>query len=109
MNTNHLSRKITITPQMLELFERGTAILKAGDHERWEDDRRPGRRREYLDVEAELNIRQLKQSWHAVSVLNPALDHPMPAYMQSLASGGDWEQCRELRRALLDELALHQS
>jgi hypothetical protein len=93
-----------ITPEMIELFERGTAILEAGDHERWEDDPQPGRRREYLDVNKRLNITLLKQGWHQESVLSPRLDHRMPAYMTSLASGRDWHLSQGWRRSLMEEL-----
>jgi hypothetical protein len=47
---------------MIELFARGRVIVAAGDHERWEDDdRRPGRRREYLDIIKRLDIVLLKR------------------------------------------------
>jgi hypothetical protein len=98
-------RRAPITPEMLELFGHGLAILEAGDDERWEDDPRPGRRREYLDIDKRLNIVLLRKAWHEVSVLEPMLDHRMPAYVKTLASGRDWHISVSQRQALLHEMA----
>jgi hypothetical protein len=97
-----------ITLQMVELFARSCAIQEVGDHLRWGGDQVPGRRREFLDIETDLNIRLLKQPWHAVSVLDPALDGQRPRYMDHLASGQHWHVSVQLRQALLTELRYRQ-
>ena len=80
----------------------GLEILEQGADQRWEEE--GGRRGEYLDLDLRLNIVLLQQAWHAVSVLDPRLDHPMPRYMERLASRGDWPTSVRLRQALLEEL-----
>ena len=97
-------RKPLISEEMLELFERGLVILKAGDHERWEG--AGGRRREYLDLDKKLNWMLLGQPSHAISVFNPVLDQKQPpTYMRRLMSGGaDWHNSQRWRRALLQGL-----
>jgi len=82
----------------VSLFRSGLEILEQGADQRWEEV--GGRRGEYLDLDLRLNIVLLQQAWHAVSVL----DHPMPRYMERLASRGDWPTSVRLRQALLEEL-----
>jgi hypothetical protein len=94
----------TITPEAVALFARGRAIMEAGDSERWEDDRPPGRRQEFLEIDKRLNIVVLGQDWHCVSVLDDVLDGPMPGYMAHLCAGHDWPTSKALRRALMEAL-----
>jgi hypothetical protein len=98
------TRTHKFTEEMIGLFKRGLEIVRAGDDQRWEDDRPPGRRREYLDIEKRLNIVLMRKGWHEVSVLDPMLDRKMPAYMRGLASGSDWHISAAQRQALLEEL-----
>jgi hypothetical protein len=88
-----------ITDEMIELFVR--LILAAHDDEHWEDDRKPGRRREYLNIIKRLGWVLLDRLGE-VSGLDPELDGPMPAYMEKLASGHGWEAGQRLRQALLE-------
>ena len=91
-------RKPVITEEMVSLFRTGLEILEQGADQRWEEV--GGRRGEYLDLDLRLNIVLLQQAWHAVSVL----DHPMPRYMERLASGRDWHVSVARRQALSEEL-----
>src|SRR5438445_11156920 len=50
-------RSVTVTPEMIALFRRGREIIKAGNHEFWEED--GGHRSEYLDITKRLNWRLL--------------------------------------------------
>ena len=85
----------------------GLEILEQGADQRWEEE--GGRRGEYLDLDLRLNIVLLQQAWHAVSVLDPRLDHPMRRYMERLASRGDWPTSVRLRQALAGRATPHEA
>ena len=89
-----------VTPEMVEMFARGLQIMKSGAHERLEAE--GGRRGEYIDIVKQIDWRHIGP--HAISVFDPMLDGPMPGYLKNYASGRDWPESVELRRALLQAL-----
>lgn len=94
-----------ITPEAVRLWKLCLEIEDARATERWEDDRRPGRRREYLNAKMAL-ANALGIDWCGdVSPLDPSLRGPrpeMPGYMAHLASGRTWKRALRLRQALIE-------
>jgi hypothetical protein len=90
-----------LSEQMLTLFARGTE-LQAQGHD--DVDAEGPEAAEFRALDKELNWRVLQWPAHMLSVLDPALDGPMPEYMAHLASGRDWGLSRAWRTALLAAL-----
>jgi hypothetical protein len=82
-------RKPFVTSEMIELFRRGLALIKA--RKRDSD--------EFRQIDKRLNWTLLHRVGD-VSVFDGALDGPMPDYMQRLASGQTWAAGVRIRQAL---------
>jgi hypothetical protein len=82
-----------ISEEMVTLFARGCELQAAGKEDS----------AEYRALDKKLNISLLRKGWHEVSVLDATLDHRMPHYVKSLASGRDWHISVRERQALLEE------
>ena len=102
------NRKVTVTEEMVALFKTGLEILQAGDHEQFEDDTPPGRRREFLDIYKRLNWTLLRRNPHEVSVFDRGVAEgsPPPPYMARYDNGrfNGWDTALVQRAALMDAL-----
>lgn len=93
------NRHPQISPEAVRLFRVCRSIEDAGGVDGWEDDRRPGRRREYLDAEKALAT-ACGRSWVDFGPLD-CTSEAAPDYIRRAGRGVEWRRGWELRQALL--------
>src|SRR5215831_18209660 len=95
-------RRPRFTDEALKLFAT-LECVSPHDREHWEDDPRPGRRREYLDGSKKLArlLELTTEFWGGCSVVAPGRFQPAPHY----AAHQYWATVMRVRRELLEALA----
>jgi hypothetical protein len=97
-------RTAQITQEAIELFREGLELQKRGLDQRWEDDKPPGKRTRFIEIDKTLD-RLLQRPW-CPSLFDAALDRKRPpAYLRpDHQLYRDWFPSQALRRALIEAL-----
>jgi hypothetical protein len=91
-------QRLRVTPQMVELFERGLELVAEGCAD---IDARGEKAEEFRRIDKELCWRLLRLPLHACSVFDPDLDGPPTAHLRpEHGMYIDWSLAQAWRRAL---------
>jgi hypothetical protein len=85
--------RISLTPEMIALFERGCRLLAEGKRDT----------DEFKEVDKKLNWSLLHRAGD-LSVFDRDLDGRMPGYMKNLFDGQTWDDSVRLRRQFLQAI-----
>jgi hypothetical protein len=96
INRRHLQGTY-ITPEMVQLYARASAIRRAGKHEVWEEN--GGRRREWHNCRVELHRMLGRKLWQH-DVISDYLPDQLPATETGVGDQGDLAGAHEARNIL---------